>query len=118
MTQMTLRKGEVIFYDNAFSDSMFLVDSGIVNLCAPKYHIEYSCCMQNQSHSMINFDKFRSGSHFWEIDMVLNQRRNGTAITSTQCELYRIQKVHFDLAIKSYPDAKSQLIDDYIVKNR
>ena len=66
----------------------------------------------------IEFAIYRERDHFGDTDMILNQRRNGTAITIIETYLYKIYKNVLDNVIINFPDVKQMLHDQAYQTNK
>lgn len=63
------------------------------------------------------FAIFRDGSNFGEVDILCNQKRNGTAKPIGKCQLYKISRNTIESIFVDYPLTKNRLILQSIERN-
>lgn len=68
-------KGDIIYHDNNISECMYLIHKGIVKLFA---------------ENDFPYAVYRESTSFGDYDVFLNQRRNGTAKSVQQSQLYKL----------------------------
>lgn len=102
LSKISYDQNEVIYNDNSISDSMFFIHKGIVKLYA---------------ENDFSFYIFKVSHEFGDNDMVLNQRRMGTAKTMINCQLYKITKNHLEQILEDYPSIRQDMIKQSKEKN-
>ena len=63
------------------------------------------------------FAVYRSGTTFGDIEVILGQKRNGTAKAMDFCQLYRVHKPQFDQLLEGYPHIRRMLVEEAIQGN-
>ena len=81
---------------------MFLIHKGTVKLYAENGY---------------PFIQFKNGQHFGDVDLFCGIRRNGTAQTTEECLLYKIQKNQLEDALHDFPALKKKLIAKALADN-
>ena len=103
LTKCQFESRETIFQDETYSDCMYLIHKGSVRL---------------YSSNDMPFANFKVHHALGDAEMFLNFRRNGTAITSVMCQLYKIIKWQLMESLHKFPDLKKNLIDEAYRKNK
>jgi CRP-like cAMP-binding protein len=60
---------------------------------------------------------FRVSTNFGDNDMLLNQRRLGTAKSTTICQLYKLTKTQLEVNLEDYPQIRRELMEYACEKN-
>lgn len=91
-----------IYLDNALATGFYLVHKGYIRLLA---------------ENGMAFAVYRSGTTFGDIEVILGQKRNGTAKAMDFCQLYRVHKPQFDQLLEGYPHIRRMLVEEAIQGN-
>ena len=103
LTKCQFEARETVFVDETYSDCMYLIYKGSVRLYAS---------------NDLPFAHFRVNYSLGDSEMLLNFRRNGTAITNIQCLFYRITRINIMESLANFPEIKEAMISHAHKKNR
>lgn len=103
MSKLEYNRGDKIYDDGEFADSIYLIYKGAVRLYA-----------ENDYPFMV----FRSGNTFGDIDIFCGTRRNGTAITSEDCLFYRVHKNKIDDIMFDFPEIRDHIVQYLLNQNK
>ncbi|MBR3136929.1 MAG: cyclic nucleotide-binding domain-containing protein [Clostridia bacterium] len=103
MNTLTFKKGDVIFRQNEFADSMFKIQSGAVRIVS-----DY----EKESEKEITV--LESGSFFGEMGLVECYPRSATAIVSSEtAEVIEFDSSDFERILKDDPDTVLNLLRQF-----
>ena len=100
--KISFERGDVIYTDDKYANSMYLIHQGYVKLYA---------------ENDFPFAVFRVGHHFGDVDIFCSQKRNGTAKAMDSCSFYKIRRHDIQNVIVDYPISKAKLIESAIQLN-
>ena len=103
LSKTTYDKFDIIYKDNQIANAMYFIHKGYVKLYAEN---DYA------------FAVFRQRTCFGEYEIMLNQRRNGTAKAMDYCQIYHIKKEKLDDLLIDYPSTRKDLIGFAIQKSK
>jgi CRP-like cAMP-binding protein len=74
---------------------MFFISKGTVTVLSADENITYA--------------SLKAGQFFGEISLLLSMPRTATIKAAGFCDLYRLDKEHFDIVVEQYPDFKKSI---------
>ncbi|MBU0927700.1 MAG: ion transporter [Spirochaetes bacterium] len=87
--------GDYIVRAGELGRDMFFISKGSVDVISADEKVTYAT--------------LTTGQFFGEISLLLSLPRNATIKASSFCDLYRLDKEHFDIVIERYPDFKESI---------
>ncbi len=91
--------GQVIFVENSLGDTMYLIESGQVQVSVQPG--------EGQPQKIINY--LGPGNFFGEMALLLNQRRSATVTVTLDAELWALSKADLDELLVDHPEIAIQI---------
>jgi len=91
--------GEVIFTENSLGHTMYLIESGQVQVSVAQ--------REGQPEKIINY--LGPGNFFGEMALLLNQRRSATLTVTLDAELWALRKTDLDELLVGHPEIAVQI---------
>lgn len=87
--------GDYIVRAGELGRDMFFISKGTVTVLSADENITYA--------------SLKAGQFFGEISLLLSMPRTATIKAAGFCDLYRLDKEHFDIVVEQYPDFKESI---------
>jgi len=109
-----LSAGDVIFERNDFSNSLYVILEGDVDIALPASDIDREATAMVSVNSERNFELV-AGNFFGEISLVSGRRRSGTATAKTDCVLIESPRLAMVKLLRSVDSAR-EIIDGVFIE--
>lgn len=98
-----MESNTIVYEDNAISTTMYFIDHGDIRL---------------YSENNLTFWSFKKRENFGEVDIFLNQNRNGLARTLTKSKLYYINRLDILNILHENPEIRKEMVLDSFKLNK